>query len=64
MSIEQETQNEKEQDALDKAGPAIDPEDGTGGQVDGGIEPETQSGEKRAATSKDLPGKSGGSKGA
>ena len=49
--IEQETQNEKEQDALDSAGPAIAQEDGTGGHVDGGIEPETQPAQKRAATS-------------
>ena len=49
--IEQETQNDKAQDAVDSAGPAIDQEDGAGGTVDGGIEPETQPAQKRAATS-------------
>ena len=49
--IEQETQNDKAQDAVDSAGPAINQEDGTDGKVDGGIEPETQPAEKRAATS-------------
>ena len=50
-SIPQETQNEKEQAAVDRAGPPIDQEDGTDGKVDGGIEPETQPAQKRAATS-------------